>query len=79
MFEQAPIAFAPDIWVLPQYADSAELAPLIEHIAAQAPGIGKRFAQIRIVLLFITCQCGESRCQNEQKSQSDPVEQVQFI
>jgi DNA oxidative demethylase len=36
MFEPAPLAIAPDIWVLPQFADTAALLPLIEAVAARA-------------------------------------------
>jgi DNA oxidative demethylase len=37
LFEQAPIELAPQVWVLPQFADTAALGLLIEHLAAQAP------------------------------------------
>ena len=37
LFEHAPIELAPQVWVLPQFADTAALRLLIDHLAAQAP------------------------------------------
>jgi DNA oxidative demethylase len=37
MFDHPPIALAPDIWLLPQFANTAQLRPHIEAVAAQAP------------------------------------------
>jgi DNA oxidative demethylase len=37
MFDHPPLALAPDIWLLPQFANTAALCTYIEAIAAQAP------------------------------------------
>jgi alkylated DNA repair protein (DNA oxidative demethylase) len=37
MLNSPPITLAPDIWLLPQFADTAALRLLIDAIAAQAP------------------------------------------
>ncbi len=37
MFEHPPILLAPQVWLLPQYVDTAPLRLLIDAVAAQAP------------------------------------------